>query len=82
MGHNPVKGNFPLLFILFFGLTTLLAGLTYKGYQAYASSGSLGPGVGALSTGIGFVFALAMVARILYKAAGVSGPPPVSLRRT
>ena len=64
-----VRGNLPLLFLLFFALTTLLAGITYEAYRTYASSGSLGYGLVALSSGIGFAFSLAIVARILYKVA-------------
>ena len=43
----------------------------YQAYQGYASSGSSGLGLVALSTGIGFIFSLVMVARILYKVAAL-----------
>ncbi len=69
MGRPSVRGNVPLLFLLFFGLATLLAGFAYEASQAYASTGALPFGLVAFATGAGFVFSLIVVARILYKVA-------------
>ena len=64
-----VRGNTPLLFLVFFGLATLLVGFAYQSYGAYASTGSSALGLVALSTGVGGVFSMAIVARILYRVA-------------
>ena len=69
MGRFAVRGNTRLLFLVFFGLATLLAGFAYQSYAAYASTGSSALGLVTLSTGVGSVFSMAVVARILYKVA-------------
>lgn len=70
---NPprVRGNFPVLFLLFFAVATALAGATYQAFEMYtASAGSLAYALVAAATGAGFAFSMMVVARILYKAAG------------
>ena len=65
-----VRGNLPVLFLLFFGATTLLAGAMYLSYQVYTTSA--GAPAYALATAgsvIGFASSLVITARILYKAA-------------
>ena len=70
MGVVTVRGNMPVLFLLFFSATTLLAGAMYLTYQLYAASaGATVYGLATAASAIGFVFSLMITARILYKAA-------------
>lgn len=70
MGPFRLRGNIPLLFLLFFGTTTVLAGGMYEAYQLYVSSSGGGTyGALVVATAIGFVFSLLVAARIVYKAA-------------
>ena len=70
MGPIPLRGNVAVLFPLFFGITTLLAGAMYQAYQLYSrSAGAIPYGVMVAATTVGFTFSLAIVARILYKVA-------------
>ncbi len=65
-----LRGNVPVLFLLFFGLTTFLGGAMYEAYNLYAgSAGSSVYGLAAIGAALGFAFSLLVTARILYKAA-------------
>ena len=66
-----IRGNLPVLFLLFFGLTTLLGGAMARAYDAYVGEGgTLGYGLVTAASAAGFAFSLAIVARIVYKASG------------
>lgn len=69
MGLN-VRGNAPMLFLLFFGATTLLAGATYESFQLYSASRAAMYALAVAAGAAAFLFALLVTARILYKAAG------------
>lgn len=70
LGPFRLRGNIPLLFLLFFGTTTVLAGGMYEAYQLYVSSSGAGTYAALVgATAFGFVFSLLISARIMYKAA-------------
>ncbi len=69
LGGPVVRGNPLALFLIFFGLTTALAGAMYGAYRWYAETAGLQYVVLAGLSAIGFMLSLLVVARILYKAA-------------
>jgi hypothetical protein len=68
MGFVTLRGNLPVLFLLFFGAATLLLGAAYQAYQFFAGTGEYTYLLLTGTAAVGFLFSFLVVIRILVKA--------------